>query len=75
MCGRAYSSGVTRDDAECFAADWLAAWNAHDLDAIIEHYDEDVVFSSPFAVEANRPGGACAAGSGQAVPRHLGDTP
>ena len=42
---------VTQDDSERFAEAWLAAWNAHDLDAILEHYDEDVVFSSPFAVE------------------------
>ena len=49
--GRAYSSDVTREDAERFAAAWLEAWNTHDLEAILEHYDEDVVFSSPFAVE------------------------
>jgi len=33
--------------AERFAADWIAAWNAHDLDAILSHYTDDVVFHSP----------------------------
>jgi ketosteroid isomerase-like protein len=42
---------LTREAAERFGAAWLAAWNAHDLDAILAHYHEDVVFSSPFAVE------------------------
>ena len=30
--------------------DWIAAWNSHDLDRILSHYGEDIVFSSPFAV-------------------------
>jgi hypothetical protein len=32
---------------EEFAAQWLAAWNAHDLDRILSHYDESFEFSSP----------------------------
>jgi hypothetical protein len=36
------------DFADRFADRWVAAWNAHDLDLILEHYTEDVVFSSPF---------------------------
>ena len=27
---------------------WIAAWNRHDLDAIIRHYAPDVTFTSPF---------------------------
>ena len=27
---------------------WIAAWNRHDLDAIIRHYAPDVAFTSPF---------------------------
>jgi hypothetical protein len=42
---------LTPETAERLGAAWLAAWNAHDLDAIMAHYHEDVVFSSPFAVE------------------------
>ncbi len=30
-----------------FAEQWLAAWNAHDLDGIVSHYAEDVEFCSP----------------------------
>ncbi|MGB8197551.1 MAG: nuclear transport factor 2 family protein [Acidimicrobiales bacterium] len=37
--------GVARQ----FAEQWLAAWNAHDLDAILSHFSDDVVFSSPVA--------------------------
>lgn len=33
-----------------FAEEWAAAWNAHDLDRILTHYAEDVVFSSPHIV-------------------------
>jgi hypothetical protein len=27
---------------------WIAAWNRHDLDAIVQHYAPDVEFTSPF---------------------------
>ena len=30
-----------------FAAEWLSAWNSHDLDRVISHYDDDVVLTSP----------------------------
>jgi ketosteroid isomerase-like protein len=33
------------------AQEWFDAWNAHDLDAVLSHYADDVVFTSPFAVE------------------------
>jgi ketosteroid isomerase-like protein len=36
-------------DAVGFAAAWAAAWNAHDLDAVLAHFAEDVVFTSPIA--------------------------
>src|SRR5919201_6502528 len=32
-----------------FADRWIAAWNSHDVDAILEHYRDDVEFESPFA--------------------------
>jgi nitroreductase/ketosteroid isomerase-like protein len=37
-------------DPARFAADWIAAWNDHDLDAVLGHYAPDVEFVSPFAV-------------------------
>ena len=30
-----------------FARSWLADWNSHDLDAILGHYADEVVFTSP----------------------------
>jgi hypothetical protein len=33
-----------------FAATWLAAWNSHDVEAVLAHFDDDVVFTSPVAV-------------------------
>lgn len=34
--------------AEEYAKSWIEAWNAHDLAALASHYDENVVFRSPF---------------------------
>jgi ketosteroid isomerase-like protein len=35
--------------ARTFASRWLDAWNAHDLDAILSHFSEEVTFTSPLA--------------------------
>lgn len=35
--------------ADSFVAEWLAAWNAHDVEAVLAHFAEDVTFSSPVA--------------------------
>jgi ketosteroid isomerase-like protein len=37
-------------DARRIAEDWVAAWNARDLERILSHYAEDVVFLSPSVV-------------------------
>jgi hypothetical protein len=49
--GRDYrdNRGVDRAAAEAFVESWLAAWNDHDLDEILSHFAEEVVFSSPVA--------------------------
>ena len=40
------------------ADEWYAAWNAHDLDAILEHYADDVELTSPFVASlAGNPDG------------------
>ncbi|HPF37544.1 MAG TPA: nuclear transport factor 2 family protein [Phycisphaerae bacterium] len=39
---------ITREFAERFAAEWIDAWNAHDLDRILMHYAETIRFTSPF---------------------------
>jgi predicted ester cyclase len=40
---------VTKEDARDFADHWIAAWNAHDLDLILSHYDDRVELTSPVA--------------------------
>jgi hypothetical protein len=40
---------MTEFDPKKFAREWIAGWNAHDLDAILSHYSEDVVLTSPIA--------------------------
>ena len=40
---------MTRDEAWRLAKDWVAAWNAHDLDLIVTHYEENIVLTSPVA--------------------------
>jgi ketosteroid isomerase-like protein len=40
---------VTRDEAWSLANHWVAAWNAHDLDSIMEHYEEAIELTSPVA--------------------------
>ena len=32
-----------------FARDWVAAWNARDVEAVLAHFHEDAMFSSPIA--------------------------
>ncbi|HZT66315.1 MAG TPA: nuclear transport factor 2 family protein [Acidimicrobiales bacterium] len=47
------------DFALSFAAEWVAGWNSHDLDRILTHYSDDVVFSSPHIVRRlGKPSGA-----------------
>ncbi|NUU17040.1 nuclear transport factor 2 family protein [Cellulomonas humilata] len=36
-------------DPSEFSAAWVSAWNAHDLDAVLAHFHDDVVFTSPLA--------------------------
>ena len=40
---------VTRDAALNLANLWVAAWNAHDLDLIMTHYEDAVELTSPVA--------------------------
>jgi len=39
---------VTEKFAADFAAEWIAAWNARDLERILKHYARDIEFTSPF---------------------------
>lgn len=40
---------MTTPEPHAFARDWLAAWNAHDVEAVLRHFHDDVVFTSPVA--------------------------
>jgi predicted ester cyclase len=42
-------TGVTRDEAWKLAVDWAAAWNSHDLDSIMTHYEDAIELTSPVA--------------------------
>jgi len=42
---------LTKDVAFGLAENWITAWNAHDLDRIMAHYEQDVELVSPVAVE------------------------
>ena len=38
-------------DAKAFATAWAQAWNRRDIEAVLESFHEDVLFSSPLAAE------------------------
>jgi ketosteroid isomerase-like protein len=38
---------ISQEVALKFASEWIEAWNAHDLDAILAHYTQDFEFCSP----------------------------
>ena len=38
---------LREEEARDIASHWVEAWNAHDLDRIMSHYEEDVVLISP----------------------------
>ena len=38
---------MSREQAERFAGEWVEAWNSRDLDAVLAHYADDIIFHSP----------------------------
>jgi ketosteroid isomerase-like protein len=38
-------------DATAFSRQWMQAWNAHDVEAVLAHFGDDVLFTSPVAAE------------------------
>jgi hypothetical protein len=42
---------MDREDARRWADDWAEAWNRRDLDAVLDHFEDEVVFSSPRALQ------------------------
>ncbi len=42
---------MTREEAWNLANHWVAAWNLHDLDLIMTHYDDAIELTSPAAAQ------------------------
>ena len=42
---------MTKKQAEAFAQEWIDAWNSHDINAILAHYDENFEMSSPAIIK------------------------
>jgi len=42
---------ITKENATELANHWISAWNAHDLDKILSHYEDNVVLTSPVAAK------------------------
>ena len=42
---------ITHEFALRFAREWVAAWNAHDMERILSHYTDDFEMSSPVIVD------------------------
>lgn len=38
---------ITKEIAQQFAANWIAAWNSHDMEEILRHYSEDLEITTP----------------------------
>jgi hypothetical protein len=49
---------ITHEFAEAFSCEWIDAWNAHDIERVLSHYEDDFELASPFIVQiAGRPDG------------------
>jgi len=42
---------IEKSWAQHFAAEWIAAWNAHNLERVFSHYRDDFDMQSPLIVE------------------------
>jgi len=45
---------MTKEEAWKLASHWVAAWNAHDLDLIMTHYEDAIELTSPIAAQLLR---------------------
>lgn len=43
---------VSSFEPDAFAREWAQAWNARDLDRVLAHFSDAIVFSSPKAMDA-----------------------
>lgn len=42
---------MDRDDAEAFAEEWARSWNEHDVEGVMKHFSDCIVFTSPHAAQ------------------------
>jgi hypothetical protein len=42
---------LSREFADCFAAEWIAAWNVHDVERVLTHYSDDFEMRSPYIAQ------------------------
>jgi len=42
---------ITEEFARKLAEEWIESWNSHDIESILSHYGQDIIFSSPFIVK------------------------
>ncbi|MCV7227455.1 nuclear transport factor 2 family protein [Mycolicibacterium komossense] len=42
---------MSTPDPQSFANDWVQAWNRHDVEAVLQHFHDDVEFTSPVAAQ------------------------
>ena len=42
---------MNKEQATEFAEEWVTAWNSHDLDKILSHYEDDFEMSSPMIIK------------------------
>lgn len=42
---------MNKEQAEKFAEEWIDAWNSHDIDKILAHYDDEFEMSSPAIIK------------------------
>jgi len=53
---------VSMPEPETFIQQWLDRWNAHDIEAVLAHFAEDVVFTSPVAARVLQDSGGVVRG-------------
>jgi hypothetical protein len=50
LIGLCQHGPMDQTEARAFAEQWVKDWNAHDVDALLAHFTDDVVFTSPVAI-------------------------
>lgn len=46
-----HDRSMEQAEASPFVASWVQGWNAHDLEQVLSHFADDVVFTSPVAAQ------------------------